>query len=283
MHDKRILDVIEATARENAAERLAVDALVRRLLPSVRLIPQNPSTDAGPRLGGCRIGGCPDLPAKVNWPRLSTAWKLDPEELDDADDPLPFLMQINLAETAPFDPADALPKESMLYFFFYWEDDYPGEGDTAFVLHSPSASPLRRSTPPHALPQERLFRGLDLLPKLEWTVPSINDVGLHEAVIGRHYRFWDDVFERVAEVQGVEPANGGGVAHRLLGHAQFIQSPGMADGTRLLLQVDSDCREEHYPHTGMTWGDSGRIYYRLSDEELRRHDFGAADAVMEMC
>jgi hypothetical protein len=31
------------------------------------------------------------------------------------------------------------------------------------------------------------------------------------------------------------------------------------------------------------WGDSGRIYYRLSDEELRTHDFGAADAVMEMC
>jgi uncharacterized protein YwqG len=283
MPDKRILEIIESIARAHTTERVAVDALVRRLLPSVRLIPQHPEANAQPRLGGCRIGDCPDLPPKVSWPRLSTAWKLDPEELNGADDPLPFLMQINLAEVAPFDAADALPKKGMLYFFFYWEENYPGDADVAYVVHSPSASRLRRVKAPHDLAEDRLFHGLELLPKLEWTVPSINDVGLDEGVIERHFDFWDDVFERVAEVQGVEPSNGAAVAHRLLGHAQFIQSPGMADGTRLLLQVDSDSRDEQYPRTGMMWGDSGRIYYRLSDEELRRHDFAAADAVMEMC
>jgi len=40
-----------------------------------------------------------------------------------------------------------------------------------------------------------------------------------------------------------------------------------AAGWRLLLQIDSDNR------TAMHWGDSGRIYFLIRDDDLRRRDF----------
>jgi hypothetical protein len=77
------------------------------------------------------------------------------------------------------------------------------------------------------------------------------------------------------------------VVHRLLGHPKLIQSPGLADGTRLLLQADSDAsrvgRGKH-PETGMMWGDSGRLYYLIGEEQLKAHRLTEKPWVtMEMC
>jgi uncharacterized protein YwqG len=285
MADKRILDVIQTVARKHNTPAPIVENMVRRLRPSIRLLPQQPSPGRGAP-GGCRVGGMPDLPAGHSWPRLSTVWGA-PEEVYPPDESLQFLMQINLHQVAPFDLEQELPTAGMLYFFFDWDAEYHGEGDTAYVLLVPEAADLRRLEFPPDLPRKQQYQGLDLLPCLEWTIPSMADMGLsgYDAIM-THSDFWEDVFEGVANAQGVQPANeGSAVVHRLLGHPNFIQTPGIADGTRLLLQVDSDpgSRYEGVPRTGMMWGDSGRIYHILSEEKLRSHSFESVEAFVEMC
>jgi hypothetical protein len=38
-----------------------------------------------------------------------------------------------------------------------------------------------------------------------------------------------------------------------------------------------------YPNTGMTWGDCGRVYFLLSEEELRSHRLERPWPSVEMC
>jgi len=55
-------------------------------------------------IGNCRIGGDPDLPPSLAWPRTSDGLFLN------------FIMQINLAELPPI-ADNLLPEHGMLYFF----------------------------------------------------------------------------------------------------------------------------------------------------------------------
>ena len=57
-------------------------------------------------IGVSKFGGCPDLPAGVEWFRTN------------ADIPMSFVAQINFAEAAPYDLENKLPKNGLLYFFY---------------------------------------------------------------------------------------------------------------------------------------------------------------------
>ena len=54
-------------------------------------------------IGASKVGGCPDLPAGVEWP----TWQ----------GPMAFLAQINLAEVAPYEHSSLLPTHGLLSFF----------------------------------------------------------------------------------------------------------------------------------------------------------------------
>jgi uncharacterized protein YwqG len=281
MIDKRIADVIYAIGRETDTPQEIVESVVRRALPSIRLIAQFPKEGEASRLGGCRIGGLPDLPIGVEWPRLSSAMKEYPSKRQSADEPLWFLMQINLAEVASADAANLLPKAGMLYFFFHWHNaDEPDEPDASFVLfHRDDERGLQRVEAPADLHWAGNFRGFDLLPYLEWTVPDCDDTNYH-------LRLWDNLKAPVAEVQGLEATWGPTPVYRMLGYPELLQAPELAEGMELLLQVSSDCGAGFtevgpYPETGMMWGDRGRIYYIISETDLKSQYFGKVFAFLE--
>src|SRR5262245_59397271 len=106
MIDKRVADVIHTIGRETDAPQELIEAVVGRARPSIRLVAQFPKAGETLRLGGCRIGGLPDLPVRVAWPRLADAMKVNPAELKRENEPLWFLAQINLAEVAFADVAN---------------------------------------------------------------------------------------------------------------------------------------------------------------------------------
>jgi uncharacterized protein YwqG len=280
MTDKRVIEEIRAVGRETNAPEEIVEAVVRRALPSIRLVPQFSREAEAPQVGGCRIGGVPDLPQGVEWPRLSTdAKRRRSGPLPGA--PLSFLLQVNLAEVAFADLEQLLPKSGMLYYFFHGG---VGDDDVATVLFA-QGTELRRTTAPLDLPPDQLYRGFNLVPQLEWTVPSPDDLG---ALAAEHLELWDELEDRVAAAQGYESPTtyGPGYAvHRLLGHAQFIQAFGTGEGERLLLQVSSDAGlfSEGYPESGIgaTWHDCGRIYYLISEEALKAHRFGEVYVTVE--
>lgn len=281
MIDERVANVIRAIGRETDAPPEIVEAVVRGALPSIRLVAQFPGAGQAPRLGGCRIGGLPDLPAGVHWPRLSAALNSGPSGMPREDEPLWFLMQVNLSEVAASDVANLLPKAGMLYFFFHWHAaEEPKAPDAGLVLfHEGSAQGLRRVEAPADIHSAGHFRGFDLLPRLEWTVPRCD---------GTNYElsFWDNLDDCVAEVQGLDVGWGPAPVHRMLGHPEFLQADGLSQGDALLLQVSSDCPAGlssvgPYPETGMMWGDVGRIYYIISEADLKARHFGSVWAVME--
>lgn len=282
MTDKHVIEVIRALGRETDVPEELVEAVVRRALPSIRLVPRFSQEAEALPVGGCRIGGAPDLPQGVEWPRLSTDGRSETAPVASPGAPLSFLVQVNLAEVAFADVEQLLPKSGMFYFFFHLDED--GLQDVARVLFT-QGTELRPAIVSAELPADQLYRGFNLVPQLEWTVPSPYDLG---ALAAEHLELWDELEDRVAAAQGYgSPTTyGPGYAvHRLLGHAQFIQADGMGERERLLLQVSSDAglSREGYPESGIgeTWHDAGRIYYIIGEKALKSHRFTEAFVTVE--
>src|SRR5262245_40738955 len=164
MIDERIAAVIREVGRETDGPQEVVEAVIQGMLPSIRLVPRFPREGEAPRLGGCRIGGLPDLPVGVTWPRLFAALTSEDLATEPKDEPLWFLMQINLAEVAFADVANDLPKAGMLYFFFHWHPaDRPSAPDAGFVLfHEDCEQGLRRTEAPADMHSGGRFRGFEV-------------------------------------------------------------------------------------------------------------------------
>jgi hypothetical protein len=190
-------------------------------------------------------------------------------------------MQVNLAEIASADVANLLPKAGILYFFFHWHSaEGPQAEDAGLVLfHRGGEQRLRRVAAPAELHSGGRFRGFELTPHLEWTIPKCDSTNYH-------FPFWDNLDYLVAQAQGFEDGWGPARVHRLLGHPECLQAAGLSKTDALLLQLSSDGPAivegmAASPETGMIWGDGGRIYYIISKTDLKEHNFGNAWAVME--
>jgi uncharacterized protein YwqG len=204
-------------------------------------------------------------------------------------EPLAFLLQVNLAEVAPFDREGVLPPSGLLHFFFLDAiarfDLFPSGGEIIRVLYTPpGGARLRRLAPPDGLPPQEVYRGFALSPHVEWTIPPWGDleVSLEQPDVDAGIDHWDELRDEAAEVQGFGPWYR--PKHRMLGYPDFIQSGECGpEPTRWLLQVDSDSRldEEGYPRPGMMWGDAGRIYYGIEPGDLAARRFDSVWPTME--
>jgi uncharacterized protein YwqG len=257
-------DGAEAAIRSGADELGVSAAVVGRLVaglkPSVRLFP---SPKSKPPLGGTRAGGRPDLPDGVEWPRSQ-----------ETDEPMPFLLQVNLAEEAPFDVEGVLPKAGLLSFFFYTVDEDSGEEGR--VLYFADLTRLKtRKRWPDELPDEMRYRDVPLVPRPEWTLPSRRAVELDD------FEAYSQLLRRVEQAQGIDSTTGDGF--QLLGNPQFIQPGELKKNQSLLLQVSPDYWNEGDSCTGMAWGDGGSVYYVMKDADLKAATFGRVEVLLDMC
>jgi len=263
------------------------EALVALARPSARLEAEL-SDEADIGIGETKLGGYPDLPPDLDWPRYDGA-------------PQSFVAQINLAETHPYDLDPVLPPAGLLSFFYessqsVWGFD-PKEDGAWAVHHTPDAADLVRREPPSDLPPEALFDARRLQPSSELTyAPSwFSEVAALNLTRDQKFAL-DEVLE--AEEAAEE------TIHRFLGHPDPIQgdmqlecqlvahglycgdlsgyedpraaelAPGAARW-RLLLQVDSD------DGVGMMWGDGGRIYYWMHEDDLAARSWAKARLVLQ--
>jgi hypothetical protein len=256
----RVVELIRAAATRLGTPDGVVGRVIERMRPSIRLVACNRSA---PRVGSSKAGGAPDLPRGMDWPLLV------PEEDDSP--PMWFVLQVDLAEAAPWDVEGLLPKEGLLSVFVNWEEGYFDESPYLLVhIFPPAGPPLRRLGFPDDLPAAGRFHEVALEAWPEWTIPSPEDSGEEPWFESPHLHLWRSEIDRqVFEIQG-NPTRMAST-HRLLGHPQLIQSPGVAAGTRLFLQVDSD---DPWPNstaskTGMRWGGGyGRLYAMLNEADL---------------
>lgn len=239
-------------------------------------------------LGASKFGGHPDLPAGVSWFRN-----------EKGDIPLSFVAQINFAEAASCDSEHKLPGQGMLYFFYdcspdgmpWGFDPEDGHGWKVYFYDGDSAALSRRETPADLEEDDNgiLFgsarMSFEAVMELPSTESDLTNGLVFPEEAGLQDRYWDWLDESGAEV-----------SNKLLGHADPIQGGmeleceyvthkiycGNPDGYKtakamgldknaarwnLLLQVDSN--EE----LGMMWGDLGRLYLWITDEDLAARKF----------
>ncbi len=261
-------------------------------VPSLRLVTQ-PVPYARLELGESRIGGVPDTPPGFEWPR----WTPPPKQADkfgtpgpDAPIPLGFIAQIDLAAVPQIDVA--LPTSGWLYFFYDrycepWGYDPADRGCCRLLYVDSDRSTLVRADKPADLEPEHIAElcALEISPEL--TIPDDQ----------KELKYGMPSYEAYVRIRDGLIGSWGSKHHRLLGHPQVIQNPmelecqlasngvycgdatgyrsaqakalepGAADW-RLLLQIDTD---EDGP--GWCWGDAGRIYFWIKQQDLEARRF----------
>lgn len=252
------------------------DALVGAARPGVRLevdVNLNHQT-----VRASRLGGDPDLPPGSEWPRKNGA-------------PLSFVAQLDLGEVARLDDEGVLPSDGLLSFFYdattqeAWGFD-PADRGSWDVRHLPAGEQPRRTPAPEDLEARGRLKGVGWRPRAELCAMPYES------------RLVDRLGMSVEELDayGDLLEAGDEAIHRALGHPDPVQGemqlecqlasngvfvggpegyrdpraldlgPG-ADDWRLLLQVDSDDAAD------MMWGDAGRIYFWIRDQDLRAGRF----------
>ncbi len=297
-----IVEQLQTALRSDVAKSryLSSYPLDSLALPSIRLMTESVAQiELG--LGESRIGGLPDVPPKFVWPRwkprlprqdrYNAIW--DPEDPQ----PLSFIAQIDLDSLPSID--NALPSRGFLYFFYDgfcepWGFEPNDRGSCRVMYFDIDREDLSRAKYPADLPEEFRYSPTRVSTSIELTLPNYADDIPEKPPASEKYQ---DLRESLA----AEPRD---VQHRLLGHPQVIQSPmeisvqeatsgyqqkelatyddeivgevlkGAVDW-RLLLQIDSD------DNPGWMWGDSGRLYFWIRQQDLASKNFASAWLILQ--
>lgn len=251
------------------------EALVRLGEPAVSLAA---TRNTPPLVGSSRIGGLPDFPRGVAWPRSSQG-------------PLTFLIQINCRDIAPFDRDRQLPAEGLLSIFFDVMTRSCGiaEGDElgVAVLYFPSGTELGRAKAPEDLnSEEGILAGADAVLGPLVCVHDHSD----EILAGTGMGIGSiEVYREMVDELGMDEELTAMPQHHLLGLPGTIQGdmhPSCASGGgdrkesdmddwQLLLQIDSDDR------LGICWGDMGRMCLWIREADLKHARFSAVRAMVQ--
>jgi len=258
------------------------EILLTRARPSIRVVTEQVADEETIPIGSSKIGGRPDLPRGTDW--IQTR-HLQPNES------LPFLAQINLAETAPYDVDNLLPPIGMLYFF---GDPPYGRGEGRVIYFDSDLSTLARRGFPDDVEETARATGLT-----ERYVPCrvqfISEWNLPNVVLGRtDLPETFEFFELLSEASySISPDGRRASVNRLLGHSfghgqdlhlscqlahegfdvyradenEIQTALAGKHAWQLLLQIDSD------PNADMSWSDAGSVYFFIRSEDLKAQNF----------
>jgi uncharacterized protein YwqG len=265
-----------------------VDRLGQLVLPSVRLRTRAAPLEDLP-LGASRFGGTPDCPAGFIWPERNGI-------------PLRFIAQINTAEVCRFREAKNLNLDGLLYFFYDadnqpWGFDPKDRGGWRVIQGKDQLENL------HRLEQPKSLEGLPFKPaavefEVEYRLPPLEVVC--RAFEGDFDESRESGYEDLLKLLDRDDPK----QHRMFGwpdqvqgdmrlecqlasHGLYCGDPIVYQDARaaaleagqddwiLLLQVDSD------DECGWMWGDCGRVYFWIRQQDLAANRFDEAWTVLQ--
>lgn len=227
-------------AFESAGLGRYFDRLARR---AVWMIPTRVD-EARLAIGGTKLGGHPDLPARTEWPRVDG-------------EPLTFLAQIALREAAPHLPRGLLPASGLLSFFVGNDPEGPaGYCERARVIFTPARAKLvRREVPDDFVDQ--IYQAATVKFHAALRLPSPSNQRVTRLLKGDELRRYEE------EVFDDSPA-----LPQLLGHRNHGYDAEVPATAQLLLQLTGDSQ------TGMQFGDCDLLAFYIDEELLARREFG---------
>lgn len=272
MSIKQIMEQLEEAGLKEYSS-----AIVNWIFPTAELI-LNPVPDITIPIGASKVGGNPDLPNNMQWPK----WK---------DYEMTFIAQINLAECPVSIP---LPKSGLLSFFYavepmYEDDEFYDNPNTCkvFYFDAELSKQTIRSDIPNNISDSAKMKPNKIMYKPGLSVPTAESSYLESLGLGwngnrDHFdKYWKYFMPKWQKE---------GYINRLMGHPDQVQgdmqvSCELAVGSyswhdlndsvikekivqsalkwRLLLQIDSE-----EDKTGIMWGDVGRIYFWIHEDDL---------------
>jgi uncharacterized protein YwqG len=237
------------------------------------LLIKSTTASSEPRLGQSKLGGTPDLPPSLDWPKSRDGKSFA------------FIAQINLAELPKATLPD-FPSQGILYFFslygrcvegeepYYWTTPQPKEPPRSVVLYAASADKLNRSSPEPDVNQYPSST-VEFIPSR--SLPSNNGelnwskLGFDQESCDNFDRFYTRMLMFERERHAMKAVN------RLGGYANFSVdfNPIIAkNDMQLLLEVDSD------DNSNLNWGDAGKMYFWITPNGLQRKNFNEIFAEM---
>ena len=239
------------------------DALINALRLGHQLVAED-EVVAGDLSLASRFRGQPALAPNEEWP----TWR--GKEMQ-------FLLQLDLGEL-PQEACGPLPSSGILSFFCMPEWDY-SSADAGRILYHPDPGALSLR-PASGDTQDFPARLMTIVPNTLCMPPAESARFLALGMTGNDEEQYYDLVDHLVLRQKDED-----LIHQALGYPDQLQGDieaaacGLA-GTparrwRLVLQVDSD------EAISTMWGDGGRIYFMVPDEESTKTDFSDACVVMQ--
>lgn len=217
------------------------ERLARHVLHGIRIATSGKKA----RSGASKVGGSPDLPNDVAWPRVVRAGSRKRFDF-----PLAFLAQIALADVTKLDREKLLPRSGLLSFFTLdlvrvYEATGSMEGAVR-VLHVPSGAKVERRDVPDDLPATRRAHERALSFSSVETWPQVEGVVIRAAGDG---------------AVAIEPPR-----QAMLGHPYGREFPIGSDAKeRLLLSLNAD--ESGLPYE--LFGRHGMLYVHAPEAAIR--------------
>ena len=264
------------------------DAMAPLAKNSIQITLEEQEDDEDIPVGTSKFGGLPDLPDGMEWFRTA-----------ETDIPMSFVGQVNFSEAAVYDLEHKLPESGMLYFFYDCSPDgmpwgfNPEDSDGWKVFfYDGDLSTLSRCEAPEDLEEDEngtifdtarmCFEAVMELPSPESDLTNNLNLPEDDETQDAYWEWLDEIADEMC--------------NKLLGHADPVQSGmeleceyvthkincGTPDGYKiaksrgldrnasrwnLLMQVDSN------EDIGMMWGDMGRLYLWITNEDLAARNF----------
>ncbi|UVI29348.1 YwqG family protein [Paenibacillus spongiae] len=211
-------------------------------------------------IGASKLGGRPDLPKGMPWPYLNT--------------PYSFIGQVNLADIEEAERY-LLPKSGMLYFFLAAHNLFGRIGDyyneqNARVFYVNDGIALERTDFPHDLNPNWIYRACEIKYSCEPNVPPVESSAAKSFGISLEDKYFIDKYWRFHKAFVERHCNADQFITKLMGYPDQYQADLQYQCDHespldwiLLFQADSD-----YFKTNMMWGDYGRLYFLIRQQDL---------------
>lgn len=260
--------------------------LMQQSLKNEILIATTPATADLP-VGSSKLGGMPDLPADLAWP-------------DYMGMPMSFLGQLCMDDIAPHDMDDLLPKTGLFAFFYDKDEDWASSEDQGkpigcrVLYMTQENNQLQRRPFPDDLPKMNHFHECSLafshcqvLPMLDGEASVGVDPTDEQYMNVLAQLRWSTLTGDIAE----SCFDGEHAIHALLGYTMPVQSLSLGDDSREWVRLMSNdplsadapllegenwhllCAFDTDENTGMQWGDAGKLFFFITDEDLRQRCF----------
>jgi len=243
--------------------------------PSLRITTHLANNELPP--GRSKIGGLPDFPPQLAWPRNSQR-------------SLSFIAQMNLEEMPHKIIGIPMPETGILYFFYDIVDLPCAHEENGMqnwqVWYHPTTNDITPCNAPPDIADDTdditLLRPTLIRWEPEVTYPEWSSVVVWERIGKESKLHYDAVLDAIVAGNMASPHESSPIYHRCFGYPNIVQPVDMIEESmnallpekteysdwQLLFQIDSDTT-----NADTLWADNGRLYFWTLKQDMKKRRF----------